>query len=96
MCPQLRDVCFQLRPWQLTYKQGKEDVLGALDSEVDWTAVPGAQEAQAEHMHLHDPVCFGVGFGPLHQKPLSSRRVAHDTWLAPPARLTVMHCAPQP
>ena len=39
---------------RLTYEQGEEDVLGALDGEVDWTAVPGAQEAQAEHVHLHE------------------------------------------
>ena len=47
------------RPLRLTYEQGEEDVLGALDGEVDWTAVPGAQEAQAEHMHLHEVACFG-------------------------------------
>ena len=51
-----------------TYEQGEEDVLSALYGEVDWTAVPGAQKAQAEHMHLHDPVCLAVGLGPLRHK----------------------------
>ena len=48
-----------------TYEQGEEDVLSALYGEIDWTAVPGAQKAQAEHMHLHDPVCLAIGLGPL-------------------------------
>ena len=51
-----------------TYEQGEEDVLSALYGEIDWTAVPGAQKAQAEHMHLHDPVCLAVGLGPLRHK----------------------------
>jgi len=58
-----------------TYEQSEEDVLGALDGKVDWTTVPGAQKAQAEHMHLHDPVCFAIGMGPLQQKLSQNRDI---------------------